>query len=215
MDEKVSDGPAGGTIEVDGVAPRSMVTIGEELWGVKAEIISFRPKVVVDDVQQNHHSADMGGLYQLFEIFRTAVNTIGCELVYAVVSPISTARKIGHRHQLQSCHSEIRQVVQALASRRKSSGWHERAHVKFVDHSLSPSAAMPGIVLPIESVRVAYFTGTVNIPRLKTGSGVRHFLSAINLEPVERSWLCRIGHHFVPTLIHAPKRQRCNFFDIL
>src|ERR1700678_1017994 len=68
VDEEVPHRPALCAIEIDCVAPRSMVVIGEKLRSVEADIISLRAKVVVDDIQENHHPADMRGLNQLLEV---------------------------------------------------------------------------------------------------------------------------------------------------
>src|SRR5208337_522619 len=88
VNEEVPNGPAFCSIEVDGIAPWRMMTIGEKLRSVKAEIISFRTKVVVDDVQENHHAAAVSRLNQFLKIFRAAIGGIGCERIDAVVSPI-------------------------------------------------------------------------------------------------------------------------------
>src|SRR5580692_8882046 len=79
VDEEITDDPAVWTIEIDTVSPGSTVPIGKELWRVGPKIISFRAEVVVNDIQQNHHSALMGALNQLFKILRPAVNTVGSE----------------------------------------------------------------------------------------------------------------------------------------
>src|ERR1035438_8649378 len=66
MDKEIPYGPAFGPVEVDGVAPGGMVPAGEELRRIHAKIISFWAKMVVNDVQQNHDSAAMSALNQLF-----------------------------------------------------------------------------------------------------------------------------------------------------
>jgi hypothetical protein len=62
VDEEVPHDSAVEAIEVDAVSPGSRVPISEELWRVGPEIISFRAKVVVNNIQQNHESAFMGTL---------------------------------------------------------------------------------------------------------------------------------------------------------
>src|SRR5271156_2206589 len=57
VDKKISDCPAFRSVEIDAVAPGSTMTIGKELRRVQPQIISFRAKVVVNDIQQNHNSA--------------------------------------------------------------------------------------------------------------------------------------------------------------
>src|ERR1700757_4466964 len=62
VDEEVPHDLAVEAIEVDAVSPGSRVPISEELWRVGPEIVSFRAKVVVNNIQQNHESAVMGTL---------------------------------------------------------------------------------------------------------------------------------------------------------
>src|ERR1700733_4378914 len=62
VDEEIPDRPASGAIEIEGIAPRGVMTIAEKLRRIKPEIVSFRTKVVVDDVQENHHAARVSGL---------------------------------------------------------------------------------------------------------------------------------------------------------
>src|SRR5260370_39246887 len=62
VDEEVPHDSAVSAIEVDAVSPGSRVPISKELWRVGPEIISFRAKVVVDNIQQDHQSAVIGTL---------------------------------------------------------------------------------------------------------------------------------------------------------
>src|SRR5277367_6256854 len=86
--------------------------------------------------------------------------------------------------------------------------------MKLVDDSLLPSAAKPRIILPIESMGIDHFTGTVYIPGLKPGSRIRNFLCTINSKAIEAPWLRCIGHNFKPTLVAAFKRQTLDLPNI-
>src|SRR5258706_11580138 len=114
LDEEVPHGTAFGPIKVDGTTPRSAVAVGKKLWRIRIKVISFRAKVVVDDIEQDHDAPTMGALNKLLEVLGTAVGAIGRKGIHTVVAPISPARKVGDRHQLQRCDSKISEVIEFL-----------------------------------------------------------------------------------------------------
>src|SRR5580692_10178224 len=69
VNEEIADRAAVGSVEVDGVAPRRVMTVGEELWCVLVQVIAFRTEVGVDNVEEDHQAVGMGGLDQALEIF--------------------------------------------------------------------------------------------------------------------------------------------------
>src|ERR1039458_621141 len=141
VDEEVPHDSAVEAIEVDAVSPGSRVPISEELWRVGPEIISFRAKVVVDNIQQNHEPAVMGTLNQLFEIFGSAVSAIGSEGEDSVVTPVALAGKVGNWHQLHGSDSQIREIVESLAHGGERPRRGEGSHVQFIENGLFPPAA--------------------------------------------------------------------------
>ena len=52
--------------------------------------------------------------------------------------------------------------------------------MKFIDDGFFPRAAKPGVILPIESMRIDHFAGTVHVLRLKARSWVRNFLCTVD-----------------------------------
>ena len=73
LNKEVAHRSALRAIEVDAVSPGSSVAVGEKLGSVSVKIISFRTKMVINNVEQNHHSALVGALNQLFKILGAAV----------------------------------------------------------------------------------------------------------------------------------------------
>ena len=51
MNEEIPDGSTLGAIEVDSVAPRSVMTIGKELRRVRIKVVTCRAEVVVYNVE--------------------------------------------------------------------------------------------------------------------------------------------------------------------
>ena len=62
VDKEVAHHAAVWTVEIERLAPRRVVPVGKELWGVGAQVIPFRAKVVVDDVQKDHQPFAMSRL---------------------------------------------------------------------------------------------------------------------------------------------------------
>ena len=180
VDEEVSDGSTFGPIEINAISPWSTVSISKELWRVRPKIISFRAQVVVHDVEENHDSMLMGALNQFFEIFGSAVNTIGSEWEDAVVAPIALAGEVSNGHQLHGSDSQIHEIVESLPHRGKRPGWRESSDMQFIDDRLFPWAPTPGLIAPIEGKRIDHFARPMNIPRLKPGGWVGDFTLTIN-----------------------------------
>src|ERR1700683_81673 len=63
MNEEVADSAALGSIEIDCVAPWSLVPAGKKLRRIRVQIISFRAEVVVDNIQQDHQPAIVRALH--------------------------------------------------------------------------------------------------------------------------------------------------------
>ena len=114
VNHEVAHLPAALTVVVDRRAPRGVMAIGEERFGIGVEIIALRPEVVVHHVQQHHHAAHVRLLDEVLEIVGAAVSRVGREGQNAVVSPIALAGKVRQRHQLDRGYAQIRQIIQPL-----------------------------------------------------------------------------------------------------
>src|SRR5712691_12368314 len=123
--------------------------------------------MVVDNVQQDHDSMIVSALNEPLEFLGAAVGTIGREREDAVVSPIAPSREVGYRHEFDSGDSQISQIIEASAHRRKLPGRGESSDVQFVNDGLIPWTAAPLIILPIEGFRIDNLAGTVHVLWLK------------------------------------------------
>src|SRR5690606_21887879 len=84
-------------VKINGIAPRRPIQIGE-VGAEFPEIISFRADVVIHHIQHDSNSLGMTGVYQLFQTLRPTVGMLYSIGENAVVTPISTTGKLGHRH---------------------------------------------------------------------------------------------------------------------
>ena len=81
-----------GSVEVDGVAPRRVVAVGE-VGPEGAEVVTLGAEVVVDDVEDQRETVGVAGVDQALEALRPAVGGVGGEQLDAVVTPIAFARE--------------------------------------------------------------------------------------------------------------------------
>ena len=84
----------------------------KELWCDRGQVVTFRTKVVVDDVEEDGEAAGMAGLDEPLQLLRRAIPRSGRIEENAVISPISSSRKLGDRHQLDGSRAELLDVIE-------------------------------------------------------------------------------------------------------
>src|SRR5579863_9560557 len=114
VNKEVANKSTSATIEVNRITPGSSMAVGKEFRGILAQVVSFRTKVVVDDIQKYHQPYLVGCLDQVLKILGSAVRTIGCVRQNAVVAPVSLSGKIGNWHEFKSSDSQLREIIQLL-----------------------------------------------------------------------------------------------------
>ena len=112
----------------------------EELRRIAAEIIPFRPEVVVDDVEKHHQAALVRGVDQRLEIFRPAIGAVRREEQHAVVAPVPAAGKIGDRHQLDRGEARLGDMVELVDRGAKRAVARERADMQLEKDSIRATA---------------------------------------------------------------------------
>ena len=73
VDEEIAHRTRVWTVEIDRGAPVGMMPLGEERAGISVEVVAFRAEVVVNDVEQNHEPALMGGCDETFQVLGSAI----------------------------------------------------------------------------------------------------------------------------------------------
>src|ERR1700677_4355520 len=207
LNKEIAHDATGRTIEIDPVSTRRAVPVGEELWRVGPQIISFRAKMVIDNIEQNHDAALMRTLNQLFQILRSSVNAIGSEWKNAVVTPIAPAGKVRNRHQLDRRDSKISEIVEALAHGEESSSRRKSSDMQFINDGFFPSAATPGAIAPIKGLGIDHFAWPMHILRLESRRRGGHFLLSVDTKTILRSGFRRAGREFEPTLVITCERN--------
>ena len=152
-DKEGPDIVAVGTVKIDGISPGSTVPVGEVV-SVIPQIIPFRPKVVIDHIEDHRQPMGVTGINQLSQIFRPPVPCMGGEEIDSVVSPVPVAGKLGNGHQFNRRHPQVRQVVQPRNDRREGPFRGEGPHVKLVYQIIVQGRVAPLLVPPAESCRI-------------------------------------------------------------
>ena len=93
LNEEAADFVAPLTIEIDRLAPRSVIAIGE-VGSKIGEIIAFGTQMVVDDIERDAEIFVVTGVDQPLQSEGAAVGILHRKRENAVVSPISLARKL-------------------------------------------------------------------------------------------------------------------------
>src|SRR5687768_3523565 len=68
LDKKTPYGPGAGTIEIKALPPRCGMTRMKKILAEGSEVISIRPQVIVNHIQDNLQAVTVGGVDQTFEI---------------------------------------------------------------------------------------------------------------------------------------------------
>src|SRR5262249_13068822 len=74
---------------IDGMSPRR-VSVGEECRRVTMKVVTFRAKMVVDDVQENHEPARMRFVHQHAQVVGPPIGAIRRIKQVTVITPIPT-----------------------------------------------------------------------------------------------------------------------------
>ena len=74
--KKSRTGPDCVAVEVDRRAPGRLVPVGEGMRRDGVEVGALGPEMVVDDVEQDHQAARVGGVDQRLQVLRPAIGGI-------------------------------------------------------------------------------------------------------------------------------------------
>src|SRR5436305_9321509 len=67
-------------VEIDSIAPGCFIFIGE-IWPVCREIISFRPHVVIYNIQNHSNAMFMACVYQILQAYGAAIRTLSSKRI--------------------------------------------------------------------------------------------------------------------------------------
>ena len=186
FDEEVSYFVGKGVIEIDRGTPGSFVFVREIRPEIR-QIIPLRPQVIVDHVEDNGHALGVAGIDQPLEIIRAAVGVVHGKWVHSVVSPVSTAGKLGDRHEFQGIDAEILEGRQARHYCSKCACRRKGADVQLIDDHLRQGQSAPICVLPDKGLLIDHLRGAMHPLRLEVRGRVRAFHGVVQAKAVQQA----------------------------
>src|SRR5919202_2256775 len=154
VEHEPANGCAVRAVVIDRLAPGRLIPIGEIVRAVCPQIVAVGTKVVVDDVEQHAQSKLMSGIDEAFEPVRATIRLGWRKQVDAVVAPVAAAWKFGHRQRLDRADAKCFQSRQLLDQTIKRTRWRRGPDVRLVDDQALDAYAAPGVVVPLERVRI-------------------------------------------------------------
>ena len=197
------------TAEIDRGAPGRVLVLAEKAFGVTMQIVAVGTEVVVDDVENHRQAMAVGGVDQVFELFRCAVGGLRCIGQHPVVAPVAITGKLRQRHQFDGGNAQRHQARQMLFNFGKST---ERTDVQLVNHRFAPRPTIPGRVPPLIGMGVDHHAVAVEVTILRSGGRVRHLQFAIDAVTVATARRA-IGLDYKPTVALRQHGQRFSIFQ--
>src|ERR1700692_3996426 len=174
LDKKLANGAAMRSIEIDSLPPRRSIPVAK-VRSELAQIVSFRPEMVVHDVENNSEPLGMCGVHQPLERKRTPVTILDGKRIDAVVTPIAGSWKLCEWHQFNRGDTEVRKLRQKRDDAIQRSRLRIRAPVEFVEDALLEARSFPLGIGPLKRIQVDDCGRAVDTLRLKPRCGIRVF----------------------------------------
>ena len=170
-------------VEVDRLAPRRLVALGEERPEGLERLHAARADVVVDDVEDDAQARAVGGVDEARQAVRAAVGRVRGREVDAVVAPAVVAGELGDRHELDVGDAQLGQRRQPRRGGLEGPLGGEGADVQLVEHGVAQRRGAEAAVGPRERARVDHARGPAQPVGLPARGGVGEAL-AVEHEPV-------------------------------
>ncbi len=132
VDEKTPDEFTALAIKVDSLAPRR-IKQPMKIRGEFSEVVSFRPEMVVNHIQDDAQLALMACVDQLFESFRSAVAVVRRVQIDTVITPTAFTGEFRYRHDLDMSNAKRLQFAEPCYRRLKGALRREGSYMQLVD----------------------------------------------------------------------------------
>ena len=111
VEQEPADRSAVGSVEVDGVTPWRLMSVGR-VRTEPVQVVTARSEVVVHDIEQHADPSRVRRIDETLEPVRSAIGLVHRVEQHTVVSPASCAIEGVDRHELDQIDTEIDQVVE-------------------------------------------------------------------------------------------------------
>ena len=187
-------------VDVDGLAPRRVVAVGQ-VRREALEVVALGPEVVVDDVEDDREAPRVAGVDEAPQPVGPAVGRLRRPQIDPVVAPVARAGELRDGHQLAGGDAEGDEVVETLDRTVERARLAERPDVQLVQHELGERGSPEGAIAPGERGRVDDRRGAVHAVGLRARRGVRQIIAAVQAVAIGGSRRDRDGRLVVPERI--------------
>src|SRR5437588_7988965 len=120
---------------------------------VRAELgeeVARRPKVVVDDIEDDRQLSPMASIDESLHRVRPAIRMMRREQVHAVIAPATLAGELRDRHHLDGVHAQLDEMRKLLDHGVERALARERPDVELIEDRAGERLTMPSSVRPLE-----------------------------------------------------------------
>jgi hypothetical protein len=199
VNEELADRRA---VEGDGAAPGRLPLGMEEVRRVEMKIVSVRPEVIIDHVEQDHQLAFVAGVDQPLQPFRPAIDAVRRVEQHPVIAPAAIAPELRHRQELDGRDADIHQAIEIADDAVEGPVEREGAGVQLVEDCLFPGAPLPLGRAPVIASWVHEPARPVHVADLCARGGIGHahpVRQDILVAPIDGN---RVGRHLEPAVLH-------------
>src|SRR5208283_597361 len=202
FDEITSDFVAAGSVKIEGHAPGGAIPV-REIGSKISEVVSLRPQMVVDNIQNNGQSFPMARINESLQPIGPPVCILNRKRVSPVVAPVAASRKLPRRHKFNGSYAKLRKFVQMTGHGIESPLRCKGAGVELIDHVIPQILTGPGSVFP-RKTGIDHPGRAVNALRLEPRSRIRSAPVTVYREEVEGS-----GLHFIENAMEVASLLFC------
>ena len=184
LDDEVPNRARVGPVEIDCIAPRRPMAVGEEVRRIAREVIPLRSEMIVDHVEQHRYAALVRRFDEGLQVLGPAVARVGGVRADPVVAPAPAATEVGKRHDLDCGRAEVDQMVELARGRGEGAFRGEGADVQLIEDDVVPRPARPGLA-PAIGLMVDRLARPVHVLRLEAGCRIGNARPVGELEPIE------------------------------
>ena len=141
-------------VEVDRLAPRRLVALGEERAEGLERLHAAGADMVVDDVEDDPQARGVGGVDEARQAVRAAVGGVRGGQVDAVVAPAVVAGELADRHELDVGDAQLGQRRQTRGGRLEGALLREGADMQLVEDGVAQRRDAEAAVRPREGAGV-------------------------------------------------------------
>ncbi len=190
-------------VVVDPLTPRRHVPIGKVVGREGAQIVSIRPEMVVDHIQEHAQSLGVCRVNKALQVIWPAIDVAGGIEIDPVISPVPAPWTLRYGHQFQCRDTQGLQFWELLGQSGVGAFRRIGPYVTLVDHQSGRRQSFPRTVRPFIRAGIDHLGRAVGPVGLEPGPGIGIAVTTVQFEPIPRPRPCLRDEPGVHTVIMA------------